>query len=94
MYQHSHQKTGVFIPRWSLAILPMLISVALPAVWPLLLGRLGLWLGTAPVEAAVRALVTALVADMFSNAHAFAADFKPLLVFKGASFRYILQLLV
>lgn len=62
----------VFFAEWSLAILPMLISVALPAVWPLLLGHFGLWFGASrATEAAVRALVTAVVADMFSNAHAF-----------------------
>lgn len=63
---------AAFFAEWSLAVLPMLISVALPAVWPLLLGHFGLWLGASTAsEAAVRALVTAVVADMFSNAHAF-----------------------
>ena len=60
----------------------MLISVALPAVWPLLLGHFGLWFGAKrATEAAVRALVTAVVADMFSNAHAFAAGLVVLSLF-------------
>lgn len=50
----------------------MLVSVALPAVWPLLLGRAGLWFGaTTMQQAATRALVTSVVADMLLNAHAF-----------------------
>ena len=61
-----------FFAEWSLAVLPMVLSVALPAVWPLLLGRAGLWLGaTTMSQAAIRALVTSIVADMLSNAHAF-----------------------
>ncbi|CAK9070856.1 unnamed protein product [Durusdinium trenchii] len=62
----------VFFAQWSTAIFPMLISVLLPAAWPLLLGRAGLWFGaTTAGQAAIRALITSLVADMLSNAHAF-----------------------
>ena len=61
-----------FFAEWSLAILPMMISVALPALWPILLGRAGLWFGATSInEAALRLLVTSVIADMLSNAHAF-----------------------
>ena len=62
----------LFFAQWSTAIFPMLICVMLPALWPLMLGHFGLWFGASTAsQAAVRALISSVVADMLSNAHAF-----------------------
>eukprot|EP00439_Symbiodinium_sp_Y106_P015033 s4733_g2.t1 len=62
----------VFFVQWFGVITPMLATVALPALWPLLLGQAGLWPSSITADqAALRVLVTSVVADLLSNAHSF-----------------------
>ncbi|CAJ1370494.1 unnamed protein product [Effrenium voratum] len=61
-----------FFAQWFAVILPMIISVVVPAAWPLALSQAGLWPGFSTVrEATIRLLVASVVADLMSNAHAF-----------------------
>lgn len=62
----------IFFMHWLGVVLPMMATVALPGLWPLLLGEAKLWPSSvSPGQAAVRALLTSVAADFLSNAHSF-----------------------
>jgi len=62
----------VFFLMWLWVITPMIVMVCLPACTPLLLSAAGAWpFATAPATAAWRAIGTAVLAELLTNAHSF-----------------------